>query len=96
MELIYNIKTRAYYSPERDEYVYDEKEIHYSVDDDDVVDALADILVDECKEELNLREHGLAKSIAKQMIDKCDALDYLKEEYKDELKEYFRDSAMDL
>ena len=94
MELIYNVPTKAYYSVRADETFYDEREIHYEPEYDELLDALADILVSNTNtRDLTNAEYKLAIKIAKKIIEGEDLFDSLCDEYHDELKEWFEEEA---
>ena len=97
MEFIYSIPTKEYYSDFTDEYFYDEKEIHFEPDDDELIDAIAEIIIAETRKcELNDVEHKFVKSVVVDLIKDKDLKDTFSEDYKEDLKEYFREDAMEM
>ena len=97
MEFSYNIPTRAYYSVQSDETFYDEREITYEVGYDELLDALADILVTNTNtRDLTNAEYQLAMKITKKIIEGEDLFDSLCDEYHDELKDWFEEDAKEM
>ena len=80
------------YSVKRDEYDYDEREIHYEPSDKQLLTALADIVVSNIKGVKDC-DYKQELEIARQMIEDNDLQDFLIERYKEELKDYFREDA---
>ena len=73
-----------------------EYDFEYSPERLDVMFALAEILVDESKKEpLSDKEYKVALAVTKKMIDDLDLQSELEEMYRDELKEYFKDEALE-
>ena len=92
MEFTYNIIVGQRYSVKRDEYDYDEREIHYEPSDKQLLTALADIVVSNIKGVKDC-DYKQELEIARQMIEDNDLQDFLIERYKEELKDYFREDA---
>ena len=98
----------SYYSHQTDEEFYEEKEFDYTVNNDEIKDAISDIIfenhfkniisnIPELKENSDLRKNmfrNINKAI-QNMINNCDLEDSLSEFYEDELKDYFEQDAMD-
>ncbi len=96
MELAYSIPIREHYSALEDEYFYDEKEMLFVVDDDLVIDVIADIIIEQTrKSKLGFTEHNLVKNIIVSLIKDNNLEKTFEEHYKDDLKEHFRDEAME-
>ena len=97
MEFSYNIPTTAYYSAETDETFFDEREVTIDIEKEDVLDALADILVTNTNtRDLTSAEYKLAKKITKKIIEGEDLFDSLCDEYHDELKDWFEEDAKEI
>lgn len=94
MEFTYNIIVGQRYSVKRDEYDYDEREITFEPSDEQLLTALADILISETKVKgLNNIGYKAAMVIVKMLITENDILEALAEKYKEELKDYFKEDA---
>ena len=85
------------YSEYTDEEFYDEEDVEYEASDDEIEDALLDIVINDCftpkdNVERNLIMKGLIK-----LMNECDGLiPALEETYEHELKEYFEDKALEV
>ena len=96
MTFTYTRKMKSYYSAQHDEYFYDEYDFEYEPERRDLVHALADILVG--RENFHKGEkdaYKLATKLTERIIDDCDIVDELAEKYKDELRDWFEDEALE-
>lgn len=96
MILTYTIQKRGQYSPQLDEYFYDEQEIVHEVESKEVAKALANILLDE--QDTDCLPGGTYTKIAnilEKILTSNNLVDILADEYKDQIKEYFYDDAME-
>ena len=80
-----------YYCQYSDEWEEDGVEFNYTVENNELLDAIVDLLYNEYffKEDYTLRES------LKRMIEEQDLLDFLVEGYEDYLKEHFEQDALD-
>lgn len=82
------------YSEYTDEEFYDEKDVEYKASDDEVEDALLDIVIDDCFTPRNNVERNLIMKGLIKLMNECDGFtDSLEETYEDELHEYFENKA---
>lgn len=94
----YEFETGAYYLENSDEYEYDCVEFEYTVYDNDIKNAIIDILFD-CyfsdKEQklFNTNQRVIIKKALKIFTDDNDNWEKLAEGLKDDLMEYFEDDA---
>ena len=72
-----------------------EKEIRFEPDERQLLTALADIIVSNIK---GVKDYDYKQEleIARQMIEDNDLQDFLAEKYKEELKDYFEEDAMEI
>ena len=88
MEFTYQVPTKCYRG-EYDNY-YDYKERVVVISADEVLDALAEIIVDEVKNKaMSLEEEQVCIAITKKLIREMEIQSELEDKYRDELKEYF-------
>lgn len=89
---------RSFYSHERDYREEEEQEFWYEPEHDEVLDALAYILVSNVSgvKDLTDKEYSLSIKITKNLIENEDLFDSLCEEYYDEIKEYFEEDAKEM
>lgn len=91
MEFVYEVPTKSYYDGERDEVYCDTKDVFYEPDEDELLTAIAELLVNECStERLVASEKCIAIAITKNVIKETDTQDELTDRFNTELKEYFR------
>ena len=94
MIFTYTRKKAAYYDNARDEYFYDEYDFDFRVDDDKVLNALADILIGESNIETNNSTLKRDLEMVKRIIKNSGTQETLEERYEDELKDYFEEEAI--
>ena len=94
MIFTYTRQTNRYYDHVRDKEYYDEYDFDYEPTNEEILDALADILVGQSNVETNKEELKVVTKKIKQIIKDSDIQDILEERYKDELKDWFEDKAM--
>jgi hypothetical protein len=95
----YQVDTNRHYIASSDEYEYDSYELEYTVEDDDLKDAIVDILFDTyfSKEDANsftLNQHIAVKKALKNFTDDNDNWENLAKDFEKELKEYFEEDAL--
>ena len=100
MTFTYTRETKRYYDFERDEVYYDEYDFDYTPEDDEVLDALADILVGQqitykLGNKMPDEDYKLTMKVVKDIIKDQDWQGDMEEQFEEELKEYFKDQALD-
>ena len=95
MTFTYTRTIRAYYDHVRDKYYHDECDFNYTPSDEEIITALADILIGRTNSGvLADGAYKLAMGIVEQIIKDNDLKDTLAEEFADELKDWFEDEAL--
>lgn len=88
-----------YYSEQTDETFCDEKEIEYEVEHDELVDALAEMVFDNEFDSKDLELNAYQKKILTDSLRHFiinNNMEYdLADVYEDDLREYFRDAAIE-
>lgn len=92
--------TGHYYCQYSDEWEEDGVEFDYEVDDEDLLPAIVDLLVDDYFMDDNgvMRNEELRKAVKERLsklIEENDLVEPLADQYEDTLKEIFQDKAMD-
>lgn len=95
MDITYTVPTKSYYSSYIDENIDDCEERCIVVDDEEVIEELAKILIDNQDIELSLQEKNIAIKLVCKIISSENLQDKLEEYYRDELKEIFINKARD-
>jgi hypothetical protein len=95
MILTYTIQTRGHYSSRHDEYFYDEYDFEYEPSEQDVLEALASILIQQTSDTLSEYEYNISMKIVKRMIIELDLQQELQDRYRCELKEWFEEEALE-
>lgn len=96
MTFTYERTIATYFSKKHDEYFDDSYEFDFHAEPSDVLDAIVDILIDEANGgELSKEERKLMQKITRSIIVENDLQTELEDKYYDELKEHFRDIALD-
>ena len=97
MTFEYTRQINSYYSVELDEYFYDEEQITYEPEDDEIIYALADILVGNTGYgKLDDGDYMLCIQIVKDIIESQGWMDTLAKKYEKDLKDWFEDEAMEI
>lgn len=88
----YTKLTSQYYCSYSDEWEHDGVDFDYEVTDNDLLDAVCDILANEY---FQYTDKGIAKQCLKVMISEQDMLDDFVEVNEEALHDYFMDEALD-
>lgn len=94
----YSKVVNSKYSPEIDETIEETEDFEYEVEDEELLDAVADLLFDEYFSQTDLADRCdyrvMVKDGLKDIISDYDCLDKLVETHERELKDYFEAEAM--
>ena len=96
MTFTYSRTIEKCYSQKHDKYFHSEYDFEYTPDRLEVRAALAEILVDKASTQpLTAEERKVAEKIVEKVISDIDIQEELESLYEDELKEYFKEQAME-
>ena len=96
MTFTYTRTVKAYYDHVKDRYYNEEYDFNYEPSDDEIITALADILIGETNSGiLPDGAYKLALGVVKEIIKDNDLKDALCDQYARDLKDWFEDEALE-